>query len=83
MKIALSKMSALILLGLLLLYKKGEKWYFIQLIGAILLFVLSLLMMKEKFYHVVQLFEHTFQFGTLALLDNRDLNAPRLASKSK
>ncbi|MBW1295913.1 DoxX-like family protein [Aquimarina litoralis] len=48
----------------LLINKNNLKWSRIPIIiGGISLVILTLLMTKEKFYHVAQFFEHSIQFG--------------------
>ncbi|UZO80322.1 hypothetical protein NBT05_15370 [Aquimarina sp. ERC-38] len=45
---------------------KEKQFRFIQipiLIGGISLFILAVLLTKEKFYHIAQFFEHSLQFG--------------------
>ena len=62
--------------------KPTVKWFRIPIIiGGIGLVVLSLLMMKEKFYHAAQFFEHSIQFGlpfVLLYSYSRNLNPSRL-----
>jgi hypothetical protein len=41
---------------------------FILLLGGINLFVLALLLTKNKFYHIAMFFEHAIQFGTPIIL---------------
>jgi len=44
--------------------EKNKKWTRLPiLIGGIGLVILSLLLTKEKFYHIAQFFEHSIQFG--------------------
>jgi len=53
----------------LLVKKNNLKWTGIPiLLGSFFLILLSLLMMKEKFYHYAQFFEHSIQFGVPLVL---------------
>ncbi|NQY04676.1 MAG: hypothetical protein HRT68_00355 [Flavobacteriaceae bacterium] len=49
----------------LLINEKNKKWLRIPIfIGGVFLVILSLLLTKEKFYHLAMFFEHAIQFGT-------------------
>ena len=48
----------------LFIHQKNRKWLQYPIfLGGLSLVILSLLMTKEKFYHIAQFFEHSIQFG--------------------